>query len=167
VSWSRRCTVTDPAGPGPTAAAAAGLAPVLVLGIGSELRSDDAAGRYVAERIGQLARPGVEARSVHQLTPELATDLAGRRLVVLVDADVEVDAVTVRPLPRAAATVGAMTHHLDPAALLGLVDLFGPRPDEVVLVAVPVHDLGLGTELSPATAAAVEDAVERVRSLIG
>jgi hydrogenase maturation protease len=140
---------------------------VLLLGIGSELRSDDAAGRHVAERIGRLAWPGVESRSVHQLTPELAPDLVGRRLVVLVDADVEVDEVTVRPLPPAAAPAGAMTHHLDPAALLGLVDLFGPRPDEVVLVGVPVHDLGLGTELSPATAAAVEDAVDRVRTIVG
>jgi hydrogenase maturation protease len=167
VSWSRRCTVTDLADPGPTPAAAGALAPVLVLGVGSELRSDDAAGRHVAERIAQLAQPGVEARSIHQLTPELATDLVGRRLVVLVDADVEVDAVTVRPLAHAATAAGAMTHHLDPAALLGLVDLFGPRPEEVVLVGIPVHDLGLGTALSPATAAAVEEAADRVRSLVG
>jgi hydrogenase maturation protease len=168
VSWSRRCTVTEPIRTVAVPPARAGtVAPVLVLGIGSELRSDDAAGRHVAERIGRLARPGVETRSVHQLTPELATDLVGRRLVVLVDADVEVDTVTVRHLSHAPATAGAMTHHLDPAALLGLVDLFGPRPDAVVQVGIPVHDLELGTELSPATAVAVEDAVEQVRSLVG
>jgi hypothetical protein len=58
-------------------------APVLVVGVGSELRSDDAAGRHVATEVaaeltaGTAApaparrhRDDVEVRSVHQLTPD-------------------------------------------------------------------------------------------------
>jgi hydrogenase maturation protease len=166
-SGSRRCTVTDPADPERVPAHAAGTAPVLVVGVGSELRRDDAAGRRVAERIAEAGPAGVETRSLHQLTPELATALAGRRLVVLVDANVEATAVTVRSVDPADAAAGVMTHHLDPTALIGLAELFGPKPDAVVIVGVPVHDLGLGTELSDATAAAVDEAVTTVLSLVG
>jgi hydrogenase maturation protease len=135
---------------------------VLVIGVGSELRGDDAAGRYVADEVERIAPPGVEVRSVHQLTPELAIEVADRELVIVVDADVDVEAVTWRTAAASGGRPGAMTHHLDPGALLGLASLFGAPPAQVVLVSIPVHDLGLGTELSAATAAAAELAVVEV-----
>jgi hydrogenase maturation protease len=124
---------------------------VLVVGVGSELRRDDGAGRHVAETIARVAPAGVESRSVHQLAPELAVELVGRRLVLIVDAAVDVTEVTVRSVELVAAEAGGtgvMTHHLDPAALVGLAALFGPPPDEVVVVSLPVRDLGIGTGLS-------------------
>jgi hydrogenase maturation protease len=143
------------------------VAPVLVLGVGSELRGDDAAGRAVADRVASLGLEGVETRSVHQLTPELAADVVGRRLVVVVDAAVGIDEAVVSPVVAAHDGAGVMTHHLDIAAVVGLSGLLGTPPVEVVTVAIPAHDLGLGTELSGATAIAVEEAVERVRQLVG
>jgi hydrogenase maturation protease len=146
---------------------------VLVVGIGSELRRDDGAGRHVADTIARVAPPGVETRSVHQLTPELAVELVGRRLVLIVDAAVDVADVTVRPVERADddGGTGVMSHHLDPVALIGLAALFGPRPEEVVVVSLPVRDLGLGTGLSlPALEAADRaalDILERCRKVLG
>jgi hydrogenase maturation protease len=134
---------------------------VLVIGVGSELRSDDAAGRRVAEAVGERALSGVEVRSVHQLTPELAAEFVGRQLVVVVDADVRATEVAVRPV-AADGGAGVMTHHLDPAALLTLASWLGAPPGEVVVVSVPTHDLGLGTELSEPTRAAVATAVDVV-----
>ena len=46
---------------------------LLIIGYGSELRSDDAAG-VVAAR--ELARYGLRAIPVHQLTPDLAESVA-------------------------------------------------------------------------------------------
>jgi hydrogenase maturation protease len=138
---------------------------VLVLGVGSELRSDDAAGRVVADAVAGLELPGVEARAVHQLTPELAVDVAGRRLVVLVDAAVGIDEVVVSPVEVRAGN-GVMTHHLDVASLLGLASLVGDPPAEVVTVAVPAHDLSLGTELSAETMVAVDVALGELRRLL-
>ena len=43
----------------------------LVIGYGNDLRSDDGAGRAVADRISEMELPGVAVRSVMQLTPEL------------------------------------------------------------------------------------------------
>jgi hydrogenase maturation protease len=139
---------------------------VLVLGVGSELRGDDAAGRAAVEQLGTLGLAGVETRSVHQLTPELAADVVGRRLVVVVDAAVGIDEVVVSPVEPTREGAGVMTHHLDVAAVVGLSELLGEPPGEVVTVAIPAHDLGLGTELSGSTAAAVEMAVERMRHLV-
>lgn len=158
--------------------------PVLIVGVGSELRSDDAAGRRVAELlVGQQPPDDVEVRVVHQLTPELADDMTGRELVVVVDASVEVREVVSREVVQQVdvARVGAaqvdaagaqgegvtaaMSHHVDPAALVGLCRVLGEAPKRVVTVAVPAFDLTLGTELSPGTAGAVSEAVARTRGL--
>lgn len=157
-------------------------APVLVVGVGSELRRDDAAGRRVAEAIAELELPAVQCLSVHQLTPELAMQIAGRRLVIVVDASMpgrgepgvrvggqdpgppSHDAVVVSTVVAADAA-GAMSHHLDVQGLLGLAGMVASAPQEVRTVAVPAHDLGIGTELSKATATHVREAVRRVTAL--
>lgn len=157
-------------------------APALVVGVGSELRRDDAAGRRVAEAVAAMELSGVACLSVHQLTPELALQIAGRRLVVIVDASVEGrgapgvrvggqdpgtpshDAVIVSTV-AAADAAGVMSHHLDVQGLLGLAGMVASAPQQVRTVAVPAHDLGIGTELSAATATHVQEAVRRVTAL--
>lgn len=140
------------------------LPAVLVLGVGSELRSDDAAGRRVAAAIAEVAPSDVEVRSVHQLTPELALDLAGRDQVIIVDAAVDVAEVTVRSIDPATVDP-AFSHHLAPTALLALAVRLGAAPGALTVISVPAHDLGLGTQLSQATAAAVAEATTRVLEL--
>lgn len=140
-------------------------APVLVVGVGSELRTDDAAGRRVVEVVAALGLHGVEVRSAHQLTPELAADIVGRRLVIIVDASVEVSRVTVRRADPSE-NPGVVSHHIDVGALVAMAELLGQAPAQVVTVAIPAHDLALGTELSSTTAQAVLAAVERVRLLV-
>ena len=74
---------------------------MLVVGYGSALRSDDTAGRYVAEAIERRALPGVTVSTPTQLVPELAELIARATRVVFVDASVAVGDVTVRRLTRA------------------------------------------------------------------
>lgn len=137
--------------------------PTLVIGYGSDLRGDDAAGRRVAESLADRALPGVEVRSATQLTPELADELGGRR-VVFVDATVSQQSVVVTEL-EAAPAAGPVSHHVDPGGLLELATLLGASPREAWVVHVPATDLALGTELSPSTRAAVSEAVDRVAAL--
>jgi hydrogenase maturation protease len=139
--------------------------PVLVLGVGSELRSDDAVGRHVAAAIAALGLPGVEVRSVQQLTPEVALDLVDRSLVVVVDAAVEVEQVQVGPV-TAGPSRAALSHRADLAELLATTSLFGTSPHRVMSVRVPVQDLSIGTELAPATAGRVGQVVEIVCGLL-
>lgn len=141
-----------------------GRAPVLVVGVGSPLRSDDGAGRRVAEALaGRRAAEELEVRTVHQLTPELADAMTDRTLVAIVDASVEIDEVVVAEVV-AVPGHGAMTHHLDAATLVAFAEHLGRPPSRVVTIGVPAFDLGLGTSLSARTSAAVDEAVEAVLS---
>lgn len=138
--------------------------PVLVVGYGNSLRGDDAAGHHVAAAVAATELADVEVQLLHQLAPELAVDLADRRLVVFVDAATDAERVTVDILHADGASA-ATTHHLDARGVLGLAAALGGAPTAAVTVAVPAVDLGIGKDLSPATSRAVEDAVTEVLGL--
>lgn len=154
----------------PEAPGAASPSPQLVIGWGSELRGDDAAGRCVAARVSGWALPGVESRALHQLTPELAEAIARAARVVFVDAYPAAgpeDDVRCVPVGAAPAVAGpGLGHHGDPAGLLKLsLFLYGRQPRAWV-VGVPAYSFALGAQLTPRTAQAVEGAVARVRALL-
>jgi hydrogenase maturation protease len=130
------------------------------------VRTDDAAGRVVADRVAALGRPDVEVASVHQLTPEVAPRLAGRRLVVFVDAAVDTAEVRVQPLATDASG-RLVSHHLGPSGMLTLAAELGWAPQAAALVSVPASDLAIGTELSGDAAGRVEQAVAEVLALVG
>jgi len=156
---------------------------VLVVGYGNPLRSDDGVGPLVAERLAADPRlRGADVRAEHQLTPELALDASRVALLVLVDAADGVPAgeVVVRELAPAVAAGSAargsaggieeggapLTHHVDPAALLGLArELWGAAP-RTVLVGVGPASLELGDTLTAQVEAAVPRAVEAVVAVV-
>lgn len=149
---------TDPAPGAP--------APILVIGIGSPLRRDDAVGHAVVAALGERDLDGLDAVSVHQLTPEVAAALAGRELVVFVDAAVDTERLVVARLDTDASG-RLLTHHLGAAGLLDLAAGLGWSPASAALVRVPVEDLGIGTGLSAFCQAQVEPAVHAVLDLLG
>ncbi len=140
-------------------------ADVLVIGYGNDMRRDDGAGRWVADQIEMLGRDDIDVRSVTQLSPEMALDVAGRSLVVFVDASVDTKELHVRPV-EANPGVQVMTHHGDPASLLALVPTVGTMPAEAHLVSIPASDLDLGFEMSPPTQSAAGRAVVAILDLI-
>lgn len=143
---------------------------MLVIGVGSLLRTDDAVGRVVADRVAARVEAGrltdVEVMSVHQLTPELAPEVADRRLVVVVDAAVDVTELTVSEL-EIDGSGQLMTHHLGPAGLLAFAAKLGWRPRRAVSVRIPARDLAIGTELSPTGRELTEAAFDTVLELVG
>ena len=135
----------------------------LVIGYGSDLRGDDAAGRRAVERVADRELPGVRVLSLPQLTPELAEDVTACAHAVFVDASVTDTAVTVRPAAPAPPS-WRLTHHAAPSSLLALARAMGHAP-AAHTVTIPAVDLGLSLRLSPATAAHVDEAVERILAL--
>lgn len=142
---------------------------VLVLGIGNPLRGDDGVGALLAEQAAVCtaaccAGP-VAVRCVHQLTPELALELAGLDAVLFIDAALPLTAApevqpSLEPLPpcnavpspaaQEPAAAAVDSHHLEPAQLLAISQaLYGRRP-LAALLRVPAAQLGHGTSLSPA-----------------
>ncbi|HSH11632.1 MAG TPA: hydrogenase maturation protease [Ilumatobacter sp.] len=138
---------------------------LLVIGYGNDLRSDDGAGRAVADAVAGRELAGVEVRTVSQLTPELSIEIAGRSLVVFVDADVDATELNARPVSAGTPIEGVMTHHGDPSTLLSLTAAVGPVPDEAILISIPAENLEMGFSFSPATERAVAQAVDLITNL--
>ena len=138
----------------------------LVIGYGNDLRSDDGAGRAVADRVEALHLPGVAVRSVIQLTPELALEIAEVDTVVFVDASVEVTETTAAPVTPESPDPSAMSHYSTPGTLLGMTATIGRVPSTAVAISIPVTDIGLGLELTPLTEISVDQAVGMVREIV-
>jgi hydrogenase maturation protease len=148
-------------------------ASVLVLGLGNDILTDDAVGLRVAAAVRtRLADdPRIEVRATTEMGLALLDEIAGRNSLILVDA-----------IQTGAAPAGRI-HETDPGAFTGplstvphflglretlalgaLLDL--PMPREVRIIAIEVTDpFTLGTEPTPAVAAAVAPAADRVAAL--
>jgi hydrogenase maturation protease len=123
--------------------------PWLVIGIGNPLRGDDGVGALLAERVG--------GRCVHQLTPELAAELAPLQRVLFIDAWLVPgqadDAPPSRPrldpiAPEVPGDGSGTSHHLDPAQLLAITAALYGRAPSAALLRVPAYGFAHGSTLS-------------------
>lgn len=137
---------------------------ILVIGYGSDLRGDDAAGRHVAAEIERRSLTGVTVISATQLVPEMAEPIAAADLAVFVDASVDTDRVAVRQVePRSAPD---RSHHTTPDALVSLARGLGRTCPPAFVVAVPAVRFGIGDKLSTETGQALPCAIDAVLALI-
>jgi hydrogenase maturation protease len=137
----------------------------IVIGYGSPLRGDDGVGPRVAEAIARR-RPDVRALAVHQLTPELAAEVAAVDVAVFVDARLggEAGVRVTRVEPSAAAS--SLGHVAMPGDVLALARALYDRSPVAFAVAVPVSTLAFGDRLSRAARAAARTAVRAVLRLL-
>lgn len=136
----------------------------LAIGIGNTLRSDDGLGPWLAERVAAWKLPGVTILIVHQLTPELAVEIASHDRVLFLDASqTSSDPMLVEIEPaRSASSLG---HAIGPGDLLALASSFGPgRPGWGAFV--PGNDFRFGEGLSEAAAEAGERALTDIGILL-
>ncbi len=139
----------------------------LVIGYGNTLRSDDGIGVRVAEAVNDWHFPGVRSLARHQLTPELAAELAQVDLVIFVDAcqDTNSNNVKLHPL-KPSASINFKSHYSDPRALLSLTQaLFGNYPQAWWLI-VPGVDFQLGDRLSPLAKQGIDRALAQIENLL-
>jgi hydrogenase maturation protease len=143
---------------------------VLVVGYGNSLRGDDGVGWHAAGRLAADPRlAGARVLARHQLTPELAVDVAQASLVVLVDAVAgaeprEILVRRVRPRPARAGHLVAPPRPGDPGRPgRGAVRRGAP----VVLVGVGAGSLATGDRLSDALERALPELVEVVLAVVG
>jgi hydrogenase maturation protease len=158
---------TDPAGEA-----------VLVIGWGSELRGDDAAGLVFVRRLEAAALPGIEIVEVPQLTPELAWDVAAARRVIFVDAALPnvIDNADGHPKLRRLET-GAddggtgrfnptCVHSLSPERILEMAVLLYGRCAEAWLLCLPAATFDMGMGLSPLAERGVRRALDLIRPVL-
>jgi hydrogenase maturation protease len=138
---------------------------VLVIGYGNTLRGDDAVGVRAAEKIAEQF-PGVRSLTVHQLTPELAVDVADADLVILFDADATIQEVTTRVVEEDE-PVHPRSHFVSPSYLRSFSrELYGRIPKHMVVIGIPAVSFELTEHLTAEASVNVEHAVEVARGLI-
>ncbi|MBD2422858.1 hydrogenase maturation protease [Cyanobium sp. FACHB-13342] len=123
----------------------------LVIGIGNPQRGDDGVGGLLAEQVG--------GRSVQQLTPELAAELAELEAVLFIDAwlapaGAGPELIAIAPTKGATGS-SAESHRLEPAQLLAISQALYGRAPTVHLLRVPADSFEHGTALSPELQAAL------------
>ncbi|MDQ1292491.1 MAG: hypothetical protein QG608_370 [Actinomycetota bacterium] len=170
--------------------------PVLVVGVGNDLRRDDGVGREVAEAVARAFPRTVDVLTTHQLLPELLEQFTDRRMVIVVDASVQQRSggpVRVHRVhrggvcsegglvPRSVPVTGdcpgvpvarqgsgrGSAHAMGLRGVLALAGVAGIPCPECWSVTVTAYDLGLGEGLSPGTRVLVERAVRLVVALAG
>lgn len=107
----------------------------LFVAIGNPLRGDDG----IAWRVLDGLQLSGDRLHLHQLTPEVAADIAPYAEVVFLDADVEAEAPVVEPVGDA--TPGsAFTHHVTPAAVVRASRLWFGFAGAAWLCRLPARD---------------------------
>ena len=144
---------------------------ILIIAYGNDLREDDGAGLMLAEQLASVLPDrglAVQLISVQQLAPELAADIAGENVTVVVFVDTR---MTTSPIDRNVAVVPlepdtelspSMGHHVQPNIVLAYAQaLYGT---EVVppawLVTVPGTRFGYGEFISDVALSAIREAFE-------
>ena len=157
------------------------MSSVLLIAYGNVSRRDDGVAIHILRRLrGSLGLPivadddeveehlakQVAALVVHQLGPELVEDMVSYDCVVFMDAHTEapgwepVHWQTITPAYRPS----IVTHHVRPETLLALcLSLYSRCPRGYILSVLGI-DFDLGEELSPETAARVEQALAHLRA---
>jgi hydrogenase maturation protease len=121
----------------------------LVVGYGNVLRRDDGAGVQAVRRLAEKGLPRVEARVVHQLSPELAEEVCGYGEAVFVDASSGGPEVSFRKVERAGSSAAASSHHFSPEALMRLSEAVYGRSPALYLCTIRGERFGLGEGLTP------------------
>jgi hydrogenase maturation protease len=142
----------------------------LIIGIGNPLRGDDGVGWAVVARLRESGRTDIDLREVHQLTPELANDIASASVVCFVDASVEgtCGETRVRRIDAqiSPSSSGTTTHFSTPSDLMLLAELlYGEEPPTYV-IGISVTYLGLTEQLTPMIAARIDPICDLILKLV-
>ena len=138
--------------------------PILIIGYGNSLRSDDGAGIRVIEAIEQQSWPGVRSLAVHQLTPELAAEIAIASAVIFVDATLS-EFIEVRSFVLNLDGI-KLGHHSNPEALLALTLSLYERVPPAWGIFIPGINFEFGEELSPKAQKGVKLALEAIQTIV-
>jgi len=152
---------------------------VLVAGVGNTLRVDDGFGVVVARRLEAMALPegvnvletGISGMSLVQELMEgydalIVLDIVDRGrppgTIMLIEPDLP-DANAMSHDQRHSLT--GNTHEANPSAVMTMAKAMGTLPARVLLIGCQPQDaVGLGMELTPKVAAAVEVAIAEVET---
>ena len=137
---------------------------ILCIAIGNELRGDDGAAHRLLLLIG--SRKGLAWRSVHQLTPELAAELASADRVLFLDADPLCAQPCIEPVVPDATRRAPLAHGMTPEEIVALARRLYGFAGAAFLCRVPAVDFEPGQVLSVMAETGVRSAVDTVQQFL-
>ncbi|MBD2136282.1 hydrogenase maturation protease [Anabaena sp. FACHB-1237] len=138
-----------------------------VIGYGNDLRGDDAIGQRVANTIESWHLSNVKSYSVHQLTPELAANLAQTNIVIFVDAGVNCQSEDVQVESLLPAMDQEINGHTgDPRSLIALAQILYGHCPAAWLITVPGENFELSDRLSSKAEKGMAIALTKIISIL-
>ena len=142
---------------------------IVVLGVGSELRSDDAVGVLAAKRLGEKKLHGVRCLSGGTAPENFTADvrkISPTHVLIIDSADMGEPPGTVRMInPADIGGISFGTHALPLGVLAGyLQQETGCR---VIVIGIQPASLDFGEQISPAVEAALDQTVQAVAEAAG
>jgi hydrogenase maturation protease len=140
---------------------------VLVIGYGNPLRGDDGVGQVVARAILEWQVPNVKVLTLHQLTPELADDLAQIDTVYFVDAcmDTTLEHPRVREI-SSNYTARSASHYSSPRDLITVAKRLYGCTARAYTIEVPAESFELSEGLSVKAQKGVREVLEYLREAV-
>jgi hydrogenase maturation protease len=139
---------------------------VLVIGYGNSIRGDDGLGPMVATQVEAWNLPQVKSLCLHQLTPEIAAELAIVKFAIFVDASIQTKFLELLPVKLIEKTEIKWGHYLTPESLLGLTQQLYQTVPEAYLISVPGVNFELCDSLSQVAQEGVNQALQEIQQLI-
>jgi hydrogenase maturation protease len=142
----------------------------LVIGYGNTLRSDDGAGQIVANQIATWSLPNVRSLAVHQLTPELAENIANTDTVIFVDAVISSkqnsEKIEIKTL-KCDYKYSNLGHLENPRSLLYLSKIIYHKSPLAYWILIPAINLEFGEQISSITQQRITQALKAIEKIIG
>lgn len=149
-------------------------APILIFATGNESRGDDALAPLLLRKLaawleteGDGAGAGVELIEEFQLQVEHVMDMAGRRLILFIDAGMAAPAPYIFYRARAGGSRTLYSHSLTPESLLAVYPrIHRKAPPPAFVLCIRGEQFELGAPLSPQAEQRMESAMGFMRELL-
>ena len=147
-------------------------APILIFAVGNESRGDDALAPLLLRRLdGWLQEKGrsadFELIEDFQLQVEHAMDLAGRRLVLFIDAGMDTPAPYAFYRAQSKGSTAPYSHALTPEAVLAVYpQIYREDPPPAFILCIRGEQFELGAPLSPAAGSRLDRAMDFMKRLL-
>lgn len=142
--------------------------PVRIIGLGNELRGDDAVGLLAARRLRARVDGRIEVVEAEMAGVEIMELMEGARGMILIDAVQSGQAPgTIHRLNASAGPISPLvfphsSHAINAVDALELARTLGTLPPIVIVYGIEAGDTEAGHPLSPQVARSLEEVVERI-----
>ncbi|MDJ0728503.1 MAG: hydrogenase maturation protease [Crocosphaera sp.] len=142
---------------------------ILIIGYGNTLRGDDGVGYKIAEIIEQWNINNITSLAVHQLTPDLAENIAQVDTIIFIDAIPITDVNTAKLEIKTISInrkINNLAHHNNPEQLLSVTQAIYQKVPKAYWILVPAINFNFSEDFSSITQKYVSLTLENIKDIL-